>query len=68
MLNASGKRAAVCGNIGIPILDIIRSPDAVEFLVVEVSSFQLESYLSVKPIVSCVLNVDKDHLNRHKTF
>lgn len=68
MLNASGKRAAACGNIGIPILDIIRSPDAVEFLVVEVSSFQLESYLSVKPIVSCVLNVDKDHLNRHKTF
>ncbi|MEN9749179.1 MAG: UDP-N-acetylmuramoylalanine--D-glutamate ligase, partial [Actinomycetota bacterium] len=41
MLIADGKRAIACGNIGLPVLDAVRDPEGWDFLVVEISSFQL---------------------------
>jgi UDP-N-acetylmuramoylalanine--D-glutamate ligase len=70
MLNEGGFRAAACGNIGTPILDVIRDPSGFDFLVVELSSFQLH-YLNVgegqgvSPLASAVLNIDYDHLDWH---
>jgi len=70
MLNSGGARAIACGNIGTPILDAIRDPDGFDFLVVELSSFQLH-YLDVtegtgpSPLASVVLNIDYDHLDWH---
>lgn len=58
----------VVGNIGIPythVADEIR-PDSI--VVLEVSSFQLETIHAFAPKVSAILNLTPDHLNRHYTF
>jgi len=58
----------VVGNIGIPFCSIADSLDEDAFVVVEVSSFQLETIRDFRPKVSAVLNITPDHLNRHKTM
>ena len=68
MLHSGGIKAAACGNIGIPILDVIRDPAAFEVLVVELSSFQLHYLGRIEPIVSTVLNIADDHLDWHGSF
>jgi UDP-N-acetylmuramoylalanine--D-glutamate ligase len=68
ILRAGGIKAAACGNIGIPILDVIRDPAEYEVLVVELSSFQLHYLGEIHPLVSAVLNVAEDHLDWHGSF
>ncbi|MFM6981136.1 MAG: UDP-N-acetylmuramoyl-L-alanine--D-glutamate ligase [Micrococcales bacterium] len=68
MLVASGFRAIACGNIGTPILDAIRDPEGFEFLVVELSSFQLHYLGDISPVASAVLNIADDHLDWHGGF
>lgn len=69
-LRTAGFRVAAVGNIGVPVLDAIRDPGGFDFLVVEISSFQLH-WLSVTgegalhPIVSACLNIADDHLDWH---
>ena len=65
MLVTAGIKAAACGNIGIPILDVVRDPAGFEVLVVELSSFQLEYINSIEPMASVVLNLAEDHLDWH---
>ena len=62
-----GKSVTLGGNIGSPVLDILtekRQKD-VECLILELSSFQLESLHSMKAIAGTVLNLSDDHLDRH---
>jgi UDP-N-acetylmuramoylalanine--D-glutamate ligase len=68
MLHSAGIKAAACGNIGVPILDVIRDPANFEVLVVELSSFQLHYINEIKPLVSAVLNIADDHLDWHGSF
>jgi UDP-N-acetylmuramoylalanine--D-glutamate ligase len=68
MLIAGGYRAAACGNIGTPILDCIREPEGFDFLVIEVSSFQLHYLGPVSPLASVLLNIDQDHIDWHGSF
>lgn len=68
MLNTAGIRSIACGNIGLPILDAVRSPDAYQALVVELSSFQLHYIHHIEPLVSAVLNIADDHLDWHGSF
>lgn len=68
MLLSAGIRAAACGNIGIPILDVIRDPANFDVLVVELSSFQLEYINRIEPLASVVLNLAEDHLDWHGTM
>ncbi len=68
ILNQSGKRAIACGNIGLPVLDAIRNPDGFDYLVVELSSFQLHYLNPISPYVSVLLNVAEDHIDWHETF
>ncbi len=58
----------VVGNIGVPYTSMVTksTPDSVSVL--EVSSFQLETIHGFHPVVSAVLNVTPDHLNRHYTM
>ncbi len=65
MLLTAGVRAVACGNIGVPILDVIRDPADFEVLVVELSSFQLHYTNSIEPLASVVLNLAEDHLDWH---
>ncbi|KMO71874.1 UDP-N-acetylmuramoyl-L-alanine--D-glutamate ligase [Mycolicibacterium chubuense] len=63
MLCAAGRRAALCGNIGEPVLAVL--DQAVDVLAVELSSFQLHWAPSVHPDAGVVLNVAEDHLDWH---
>ncbi len=63
MLSAAGRRAALCGNIGSPVLDVLGEP--AELLAVELSSFQLHWAPSLRPEAGAVLNIAEDHLDWH---
>ncbi len=63
MIEADGKRAGVGGNIGVPALDLLAEDN--DFYVLELSSFQLETVSSLQPLVSTVLNVSEDHMDRY---
>jgi len=63
MLEAAGRRAVLCGNIGDPVLDLLDRP--AEVLAVELSSFQLHWAPSLRPEAGVVLNVAEDHLDWH---
>jgi len=62
-LRTCGVNAVACGNIGDPALDSLQG-DA-EVLVLELSSYQLESTYSLRPLSSVVLNVSDDHRDRY---
>ncbi|MGZ8611706.1 MAG: UDP-N-acetylmuramoyl-L-alanine--D-glutamate ligase [Actinomycetota bacterium] len=65
-LGASGLDAVACGNIGRPFPATAR--ESHDVLVVECSSFQLETQESFHPRVSVLLNVAPDHLDWHGSF
>lgn len=64
LLEACGFRAPVCGNIGVPILSLLAEKH--DFLVAEVSSFQLEYSPTFAPFISVWLNLTPDHIDWHK--
>src|SRR6476661_5594739 len=68
IIAAGGFSAAVGGNIGTPAISLVEpaKPDTV--VVLEVSSFQLETIQTFRPKVAVVLNITPDHLDRHRTF
>jgi len=68
LLEAAGKRVFVGGNIGTPVLEYLRSPEMYDFIVLEVSSFQLELCGGFVPDVAVLMNISPDHLDRHKTL
>lgn len=67
MLKAEGKTVHVGGNIGKPLLPEIGNIKKDDFVVVELSSFQLIS-MRKGPDVAVVTNVAPNHLDIHKTM
>ncbi|TXG91403.1 UDP-N-acetylmuramoyl-L-alanine--D-glutamate ligase [Rhodococcus rhodnii] len=65
ILGAADRSAAACGNIGLPVLDALTAEPRVEWLAVELSSFQLYWAPSVRPDAGAVLNIAEDHLDWH---
>ena len=68
VLRAGGLRVMRGGNIGEPVLDRIDQLRPDDWVVLELSSFQLESITRPRLHVGVVLNVTPDHLDRHKSF
>ncbi len=66
MARDAGVRVAVGGNLGRPALDLLA--DDPELIVLELSSFQLETTSNLSAKVATVLNVSEDHLDRHGTM
>ncbi len=66
ILNASGKKAIPCGNIGDPILSTNPMSDTI--YVIELSSFQIDLCPTFRPDISIHLNITPDHLDRHGTL
>jgi UDP-N-acetylmuramoylalanine--D-glutamate ligase len=64
-LTTAGLRSAIGGNYGIPLSEIAPESDALDWIVVEVSSFQLERVSTFRPKVGVFLNLQPDHLDRH---
>lgn len=63
MAQAAGKNVAVGGNLGRPALDLLK--DKPELIILELSSFQLETTSNLNAEVAVVLNMSEDHLDRH---
>jgi UDP-N-acetylmuramoylalanine--D-glutamate ligase len=68
ILAAGGFPTVVGGNIGTPAISLVEKTTPQTFVVLEVSSFQLETIQRFRPKVAVVLNVTPDHLDRHRTF
>jgi UDP-N-acetylmuramoylalanine--D-glutamate ligase len=65
MLRRAGKRTLVAGNIGNALTEapeLLRNQD---WIVAEISSFQLEDIDTFRPRIAAVLNVTQDHLDRY---
>ena len=60
------KKTYVAGNIGLAFSEIASDVKENEFVVLEVSSFQLDLIEKFKPVVAVILNITPDHLNRYE--
>jgi UDP-N-acetylmuramoylalanine--D-glutamate ligase len=69
LTQAAGLRTVVAGNIGTPVLDALAAHEAGErwpgVFVLELSSYQLETTTSLRPVAAAVLNVSPNHMDRY---
>jgi UDP-N-acetylmuramoylalanine--D-glutamate ligase len=79
VLQKAGYNACLCGNVGFPFSEFVLDLDQTDFVVLEVSSFQLESVHDsaviskeglfcidgFKPHIAVILNFSQNHLDRH---
>ena len=67
---AAGWRTIACGNIGLPVLDALDSPEgaAAECFAVELSSYQLETTSSLALDAAAMLNLTQDHMDRYDSL
>jgi UDP-N-acetylmuramoylalanine--D-glutamate ligase len=68
LLVSCGHRAAVAGNTHTPFSAAVLQDPPPEYIVLEVSSYQLETVHGFHPWIAAVLNVTPDHLARHGTL
>ena len=66
-LGKAGFTVCAAGNFGLPVLDLCFRDD-LDYVVLEISSFQLETTYSLFSSVAVLLNCTPDHLDRHRTF
>src|ERR1700757_1252771 len=68
IMTAAGFPTLVGGNIGTPAISLAERAKPETIIVLEISSFQLETIHTFRPKIAVVLNVTPDHLDRHRTF
>ena len=67
MLKGAGSRTLLGGNIGNALTDELQKIDSIpEYIVAEISSFQLETIKEFRPRVAAILNITPDHLDRYE--
>ena len=65
VLTAAGKKVVAAGNIGLPLSEVAADSPDLDWVVVEVSSFQLETITSFRPRIAAWMNFTADHLDRY---
>ncbi|UCD93758.1 MAG: UDP-N-acetylmuramoyl-L-alanine--D-glutamate ligase, partial [Candidatus Zixiibacteriota bacterium] len=68
ILDKAGIENVVCGNIGVPFSDKVLGISERGYVVLEVSSFQLELIEDFEPHMAMILNITPDHLDRYDDF
>ena len=68
LLKNGGKDTVVCGNIGNSLCGEISRIKEDTWVVLEVSSFQLEKTELFKPHIAIILNIRDDHMDRYTKF
>jgi UDP-N-acetylmuramoylalanine--D-glutamate ligase len=68
MIKRAGFRVFVGGNIGTPLMDYTAGGWQADYAVVEVSSFQLDTMEKFCPMISILLNISPDHLDRYPDY
>lgn len=68
MLQKAGKGVFVGANFGPPLTEYIAGDQAADFVVLELSSFQLDTIETFSPLMALILNVSPDHLDRYRDY
>lgn len=68
IMNAAGKRTWVGGNIGNPLIAFAQGRFPADYVVAEISSFQLQWIQTFRPHVAVLLNITRDHTDYHGSF
>ena len=68
ILTNSGIKTVVGGNIGEPLVNLVREGSDIDYIVAEISSFQLEAIEKFRPQVGVLLNISPDHLDRYPSY
>jgi len=68
LLRACGHRVALAGNNATPFSGALTGPAPFDYVVLEISSYQLEISREFHPWIGAILNVTPDHLARHKSI
>ena len=66
ILETAGKRTVVAGNIGTPFASVVEKRDPYDVIVLEISSFQLDTIIDFRADVAVLTNVTVDHLDRYQ--
>lgn len=65
LLQYSGYKAEYAGNIGKSFAELLLERRDLDYVVLELSSFQLENLIEFKPFISMIINLTPDHLERY---
>ncbi len=65
IMKKANKKVIACGNYGFPITKAVKSLKNPDYLIVEVSSYQLEFIKDFKPFIASILNIGSDHIKWH---
>jgi len=68
MLTSCGRKTVAAGNIGLPVCSVVEQTRDLDYLTLEVSSFQLETIRYFRPMVAVLLNITPDHLDRYDSM
>ena len=68
VLKFCGFKVFTGGNIGIPLTEYLNQDIKSDFLIIELSSFQLDTIKHLKPKISILLNITEDHMDRYGNF
>ncbi len=66
LLEYAGYKVEACGNIGRSFAELVAEKVDLDFVVLELSSYQLEAVKKFKAYISMIINLSPDHLNRYK--
>jgi UDP-N-acetylmuramoylalanine--D-glutamate ligase len=67
LFTGAGRTAPTGGNLGVPALELLRSPPP-DAYILEVSSFQAEALTTFRPDVGVLINLSPDHLDRYASY
>jgi UDP-N-acetylmuramoylalanine--D-glutamate ligase len=68
IFKAAGLNAFACGNVGTPVIDAVTSEQNYEYLILELSSFQLHWSETAEFVAGSILNIALDHIDWHGSF
>ena len=68
ILQTAGLKAVACGNVGDTVIEAVDRKDPYDYLVLELSSFQLHWAKQAEFVSAAILNIADDHLDWHGTF
>ena len=67
-LKKNGKKAVLCGNIGTPVSSVVDKVREDDWVVIEISSYQIQDSTFLKPKIAIILNITPDHIEHHGSF
>jgi UDP-N-acetylmuramoylalanine--D-glutamate ligase len=68
ILQTAGLKAKACGNVGETVIEAVEEKDPFDYLVLELSSFQLHWVKNAQFYSSVILNIAHDHIDWHSSF